>query len=312
MIKTLLNVSIVSLCLLSCIGTDVLDDPKVTPTIRIAQESVVLLVGESTQLTVLYTNEFGLEEMISPMWVSSNPNVAAVNQQGEVLAIGTGQTMVQASFNGVTSESTLINVANTTNDVVNVLIATPEKTEIDIGESIQLSAIAININGDAINDLAVSWQVDDETVASISSRGVLTGLADGEVKVIATIDNIQSVPASFMVGRQVKTATFMGRSGYIAEGMAQFFVNDDGDLILEFSDDFKTSFALGTFIYLSNSTSGSDTRGNGLELGQITTNGAKTFNVSNKKSDANLDSYRYVIVLCKPASITFGVGDFEE
>jgi hypothetical protein len=76
--------------------------------------------------------------------------------------------------------------------------------------------------------------------------------------------------------------------------------------MLELASDFETEFALGTFVYLSNSISGSATAANGLEIAGISTNGFKLFNVSSIDPEVGIDTYAMVIILCKPASLTFG------
>ena len=80
-------------------------------------------------------------------------------------------------------------------------------------------------------------------------------------------------------------------------------------MFLYLSEDFETSFALGTFIYLANSTDGTAVRAQGVEIAEIKDNGAKEFNVSQIDPSIQLDDFRYVIILCKPASITFGYAD---
>lgn len=77
------------------------------------------------------------------------------------------------------------------------------------------------------------------------------------------------------------------------------------------SSNFETSFALGTFIYLANSTSGSSVRSTGLEVAEIKNNGAKTFNITQIKSNATLTDFKYVVILCKPASLTFGFAELK-
>ncbi len=112
-----------------------------------------------------------------------------------------------------------------------------------------------------------------------------------------------------------RVAEFSGTSGYVGEGTVTLSQQDQL-IILELADNFRTSFALGTFVYLSNSTGGAETRGSGLELGEISENGAHTFNVTQIANALNetvtLNQYRYCIILCKPASISFAIADFEE
>jgi hypothetical protein len=73
-----------------------------------------------------------------------------------------------------------------------------------------------------------------------------------------------------------------------------------------------TDFALGTFIYLANNnSSGTAIRNEGIELGEIKTNGSHTFNVTQNFPNATLSQFEYVIVLCKPASIPFGFAQLD-
>jgi hypothetical protein len=88
-------------------------------------------------------------------------------------------------------------------------------------------------------------------------------------------------------------------------------MESNGKLTLTLSDNFETSFALGTFVYLANSTAGSAVRSQGLELGEVKTNGAKSFDITAINGNVKIDTYRYAIILCKPASLTFGYADLK-
>ncbi len=302
---------IAMLALGSCIGTDVLDD-EIRPAILLIDQPdgiLPLLVGNSAELSVEFTNEFGVDEEVMPEWVMEDEAIATVDSGGIVTGVSRGQTFLFARHEGVTSNMILVNVSTTADEVNKVLIESP-KEALQIGEVITLSATAWNINEMLIENNEVTWEVDDETLAMISDQGELTALGEGEVLVIATIDGVQSAPFSITIGSTTKTATFSGRSGYKASGTALLYKDESGDVILELSNDFDTDFALGTFIYLSNDTGGQATRSAGLEIAEIKSDGAAVFNISEIDSAVDLDSYRYVIVLCKPASITFGVADF--
>lgn len=108
-----------------------------------------------------------------------------------------------------------------------------------------------------------------------------------------------------------RSGTLQGRGGYAAAGTVTLSQNDEGDLVLRTSDDFAVTLALGTFLYLSNSELGNETAANGLEVADVSENlsGARTFNVTQRDASVALDTYQYVIVLCKPARITFGAAE---
>ena len=306
--KTLILLSIL---FYGCIGTDVLDDPLVPQVIAINEGTQAIMLGDSRIFTATYYNEYGVEETVSTQWFIGNTEVATVSPSGVVTAKSMGQTTLIAKFDQAESDPVLITVTGSEDDVAKVLVQAPS-TQIDIGSSVQLMASAFNILDNELTGLTVVWFVDNESIASISDSGLLTGKSQGVVNVIATVEGINSEPFVIDVGGQAKTTTLNGESGYTAEGTATLTKGADGTVTLNLGEDFKTSFALGTFIYLSNFTSGSDTKSNGLDLGEVKENGAHTFNVTALDSDVELTTYRYVIILCKPASITFGIGDFQE
>lgn len=306
------------LCLLylmyGCIGTDVLDD-EIRPavlTVTAEDNTIRLLVGEQAQLQVSYLNEYGIPELINPDWHIGDNNIIQVDNSGLLEALSRGQTSVYATYKEVSSQLIAVNVSGSTSEVSQVVITAP-KTTIDLGEQLQLTATAFNFLDEEIDSTTpVTWTVDNTSIATVSTSGVLEGLQKGEVKVTATIDGISSQPITIQVGPAELIAMFKGNGGYHAEGTAMLTKDENGDIILSLGNDFKTDFALGTYIYLSNSTSGSATKSAGLELGEITTNGAVEFNVTAAEPATTLYSYQYVIVLCKPAAITFGFADFNE
>ena len=105
-----------------------------------------------------------------------------------------------------------------------------------------------------------------------------------------------------------RQGTLQGQGGYTATGTVTLARNEAGDIILSTSPDFEVSFALGTFLYLSNSQSGSATANGGLEIADVsnTPTGQQSFNVTQVDPTVSLTTYQYVIVLCKPARLTFG------
>ena len=307
--KRLIAASIYTTLFLGCIGTDVLEDVIVGESVEILVNTKSVLLNESIQLEAIYRDQYGFESESLFSWQSSETTIASINEQGVLTAASVGQTEITATTNGVSSEPVLITVVAGPDDIAQIIIS-PTNVSLDINESVQLSATVYNYNDEELADKSITWSNSDPEIATIDSNGLLTGLANGTSQISASVENISSDPLTITVGNSIKTAILEGNAGYTAEGTATLFFGSNNELTLELSDDFQTSFALGTFIYLANSTDGSTVKSSGLELGEITTNGAKSFNISEIDKNVDLETYQYVIILCKPASISFGFGEF--
>jgi hypothetical protein len=123
----------------------------------------------------------------------------------------------------------------------------------------------------------------------------------------AKVEGVKSNSIRFNVGAttNMRTGTFQSAGGYSSVGSVTV-EETSGKLIVKLSNDFQASVALGTFIYLANSTTGSAVKSAGLELGQWSS-GAKTF----EASGVTLNQYKHVVVLCKPAGVIFGFAELK-
>lgn len=289
-----------------CIGTDLVDDPVVERRIEIIPDRVALLAGSSTQVMARYFNEFGFEENSVVTWSILPANIADVDENGIVTAISPGQAILSADFQGVNS-SARISVVLNENAAASVDISAP-KTEIALGESVLVVATVKNINDQPITSTIIDWMSDNTDVAAVDANGLVTGVGFGMATIQAIGDGVFSNQIVIAVGSD-RMGTFVPSGGYKAVGTATLR-EVNGDIILELSSNFSTSFALGTFIYLANNNkSGNTIRSSGIEISQITTNSAHTFNVSDKFPNVTLNQYKFVIILCKPASLVFGYAE---
>ncbi|MEM9676121.1 MAG: Ig-like domain-containing protein [Bacteroidota bacterium] len=305
---------LLTVLLVQCIGTDVVDDANdIFPIIIQSPAQNSLLVGETLMLTA-ERQTIGGETIPTESftWTSSNPDVASVSPQGTVEAIAAGQTRITALVGNSTSEPWLLTVVANQEEVAQISV-TAERTSLDVGETLQLTAMARNVSGEIISDQLFSWQSSDENVVTVDDAGLLTAIGNGSAEIVARIDDIESAPFSVIVGATARTGTFQGVGSYDAKGMGTLSLNEEGELILTTSDDFETEFAAGTFLYLANSTSGATVAAEGVEIADISDNlsGAQTFNISEINENIELDTYRYIIILCKPFRITFGLADLD-
>jgi hypothetical protein len=309
------NISFILLLLIwSCIGTDVVDDELVPEEVLIEPGDTSVLINSEIQFSATYWNEFGLQEEVDIVYLSLDGTVLTIQENGLARAVSSGQSTVVAVANGINSEGVIVNVLGSVEDIGRIEITSENNAmTVPVGSMLQLNATAFNFLGEEIPMTTFSWQSTDESIASVDENGLVTGIGDGNVEITAISGGTSSTPFTLVVGSPQRTGVFSGRSGYFATGTTALFMNDDGEIVLELGQDFETEFALGTFIYLSNSESGSSTRANGLELSEISSNGFHSFNVTQAAArtgeSVTFDQYQFVIVLCKPASITFGAAE---
>ncbi|MEQ8424451.1 MAG: DM13 domain-containing protein [Cyclobacteriaceae bacterium] len=299
---------VVGLLIQGCIGIDVVDDPTVGESVEISPDRLALLVGTSKMADATYYNEFGLASLAMINWSTSASSIATVNDNGLVSGVAKGQAVLFASHSEF-KDSIRVSVVTDENATAFVDISS-ETTSLSNGETVSLSIIVKNINEVVISTGTIQWQSSDEAVAMVSPDGTVTAVGSGTARIVAIVDGVYSNEIEIMVDAAF-SGTFKPLGGYQASGTASLKIVD-GDLILTFSDDFKTSFALGTYIYLANNnSSGTSVQSGGIELGQITTNGAHTFNVTEQFPGTTISQYKYVIILCKPANVLFGFAELK-
>ncbi|MEM9051377.1 MAG: Ig-like domain-containing protein [Bacteroidota bacterium] len=299
------------LALYGCIGTDVVDAPIIGESITLEQEQLALLVGDSAQVNAVFFNKYGIQEDIQILWESENEDVATVDIDGSVVALSAGQSNLMASVGATRSEALQVTVVEDETAVAQVTITAPSGLQIEVDQEIQLEVGVFNVLNGEIADFEVSFESLDPEQIAVDQNGLVTGLSNGTGRVVAIVDGVESNTLEIQVGETSRTGTFVDANGYDSSGSTELFIADNGDLILELKDDFETDFALGTFIYLSNSTSGSVTRNEGLELQEVSNGGFHSFNISSIDPNVTIDDFQYVIVLCKPAAITFGYAQLD-
>jgi glucose/arabinose dehydrogenase len=73
--------------------------------------------------------------------------------------------------------------------VVEVAVDAPATT-IAVGESVQLEAVALDAEGNALDGRAVEWASANPEIATVSESGVVAGLAAGQAGISATVEEV--------------------------------------------------------------------------------------------------------------------------
>jgi len=153
-------------------------------TLNVAPTSIFLTIGDSKQFIASGTTVDGDSKDVTTTakWSSSSAAIASVGA-GLVKATASGKATITASQDGVSNTAGII-VNTSTLSSIEVSGST---NTINGGQTLQLTATAIFQDGrtEEITNQA-SWTSDSSTVATVSSTGLVKGVAGGTAKITAS------------------------------------------------------------------------------------------------------------------------------
>lgn len=115
-------------------------------------------------------------------WTSSNASIATVSPAGVVTAVTIGSATITATSEGKSATAAVSVVPGA---VAEVRIS-PSSANVKSGKSVQLTATALDANGDAVGGATFAWHSNDSDIASVTSSGVVRGGDSGTVTITAT------------------------------------------------------------------------------------------------------------------------------
>lgn len=155
----------------------------------------VLSVGSSLKLDAQVLNELGEVVIDRPVhWASEDDGIATVSGGGVVAARQVGTVQVAASTGG---RSGLAQITVTITPVASVQVS-PGNKALFVEESFQFNAETRDAQGNVLTGRPVIWTSNNESVATVSSSGLVTALSPGGAIISATSEG-RSTPASITV-----------------------------------------------------------------------------------------------------------------
>ena len=136
-----------------------------------------LSIGDTLHLAATITDRTGSVLVgAHPAWTSDDPRVVAVLGDGSVVARGPGATGVTVVVGGLAAHARVV-VAQRVAAVS--VEATALDSAVTVAEDARLAlhAVARDARGYVVAGIAPRWRIDDTTVASIDTAGVVAGHA---------------------------------------------------------------------------------------------------------------------------------------
>ena len=151
--------------------------------IRIDRAWLELNVPETHQLTVWIYPEDASNQTL--LWTSSDENVATVDENGVVTAIGNGKATITATTTDGTdfSVSCVVTVIDPNNIPVTSIVL--DQTDLTMNALDVMQIVATVWPNDAANKNII-WTSSDDSVATVDENGVVTAIGKGEAVITAT------------------------------------------------------------------------------------------------------------------------------
>ncbi|MBK8250991.1 MAG: Ig domain-containing protein [Gemmatimonadetes bacterium] len=171
--------------------------PPAEPAIRgigVAPVNATLKPGETLIMVAQVTADSGADRGVT--WSSADPRRATVSANGIVTAVSEGVVIVTATSRARPDISAFATIQVLPAATVRSIGITPATLTLRVGTSVPLVAA---VQADSGADRTVLWSSADPSRVSISSTGVVTGLAEGVAVVTATSRARPEVSASSAV-----------------------------------------------------------------------------------------------------------------
>ncbi|MDE2157401.1 MAG: Ig-like domain-containing protein [Gemmatimonadota bacterium] len=150
-----------------------------TITIEPATDSV--LIGDVIDLVATARDAQGRALGGVPFgWSSDHSEIVAVNESGQATAIAEGVASIQAGFRSHSGTATITVFRHPSSVTVN-----PPQAQVRMGDHISMSAVLHDAGGNPQGG-KVTWTTTDAAIATVSTSGVVTGVAEGSATIVAS------------------------------------------------------------------------------------------------------------------------------
>ena len=144
--------------------------------IELNKTTANLELHETTQLTAT-VNQDATDKSIS--WSSTKPDIATVDDDGNVEAVGVGSCEIKATAGSI-SVACVVTVSHIQPTSLTI---SPESVTVDIDKSERLVASWLPLNA---TDTTITWRSENENIATVSN-GVVSGVAAGNTNISVKI-----------------------------------------------------------------------------------------------------------------------------
>lgn len=153
--------------------------PVAVTALSFENSTLDLRKGQSAQLHAIVTPDYAPASSLE--WTSSDPEVATVDEHGNVTAVAGGEATVTATSKG--NPEVKASVTVTVSTLATGLTFDRETASMNKGDILKIVAV---VSPDDASDKSLQWSSSDPEVASVDGEGNVTAVKTGETVVTAT------------------------------------------------------------------------------------------------------------------------------
>ncbi|MGN0978008.1 MAG: Ig-like domain-containing protein [Faecousia sp.] len=149
--------------------------------ILLSPTSVNVNVGQTQSVTATLETASGKECTDTVAWSIADESIATVDANGIVTGVAVGSTTLTARANETVYQEISVNVSGVAATGISVA---PTAVTVEAEKTAKITATL----EPAESFDTVAWSVEDDTIATVDQQGVVTGVAEGTTKVIASVN----------------------------------------------------------------------------------------------------------------------------
>jgi uncharacterized protein YjdB len=173
---------------------------NVPASIAVTPTTLSLANLETAQLTAVVKNAAGKVLVgVAVTWTSPDTTIAAVSPTGVVTGgVTPGTITITATAGTVSTTVSVTSAGAVVSQVVATVGISPTSKSLPVGQQQQLTAVARDLNGVVMTGITFSWASTNSAIATVSSTGLVTAIAEGVAVIRAASPNGVISPDSTM------------------------------------------------------------------------------------------------------------------
>ncbi|HKC47975.1 MAG TPA: Ig-like domain-containing protein [Gemmatimonadales bacterium] len=195
--------------------------PAAVASVTVSPATASVAVGGTVQLAATTKDANGnVLTGRSITWSSGATGTATVNGSGLVSGGAAGTATITATSEGKSGTATITVTASAPPPVATVTVS-PATASVAVGATVQLAATTKDANGNVLTGRSITWSSGATGTATVSSGGLVTGVAAGTATITATSEGksgTATITVTASAPPPVATVTVSPASASVAVG----------------------------------------------------------------------------------------------